>query len=101
MKELIEPLYLLQAGHSLSCWKVWQSKTFNYARTFEGQLFTKEDVDHLRERLNEIATSCKNHEEIRPVDWEFPAKYGGSPSIGIGYGCTVSFVTVKGVYNGE
>ena len=101
MKPTKQQIYLMQCGHALSCWKVWQSKCFDYARAFDGQLFTKAYIDELSLRLNMVASTFRNYEDIRPVDWEWAYKYGGSPSISIGNGCSVNFIPVKGYYDGE
>lgn len=100
MMHTSEPYYLLDCGHALSGWKVWQKKTFDFARQFDGQLFTRSEIDGFRSRLNDIAATCKNYEEVRPVDWDWAVKYGGNPSISIGYGCSVSFRPIKGLYDG-
>ena len=101
MKNTGQPIYFMHCMNALSCWKVWQSKVHDYARQFDGQLFTREDILNLRDRCNAVAASCRNHEEIPPVDFAWAEKYGGHPSLSIGGGCSISFHTIKGWYDGK
>lgn len=101
MKPLQEPIYLLECGNALSCWKVWQSKTFDYARQFDLHLFDRTGILALREKMQAVALSCRNHEDVGLPDWEWAEKYGRSVSVSIGAGCGISFIKIAGIYDGE
>lgn len=101
MKPLTEPLYLLDCPNALSSWKVWQQKTFGYARQFNLQIFNKAGIEAFREKMQAVADSCRNHEEVGRPDWEWAEKYGRSVHISIGGGCGVSFMKIAGIYDGN
>ena len=95
-----EKRYFCNGGrNSLSGLRVWQKNTLQIAAQYDRCIFTRQEIEHLAERLIEFSKTQKNvTEEVRGPKFEDEDKYGISPGITIGSNCYINFIPVKGDY---
>lgn len=93
-----EKLYYLEMDNAKSAWNAWQKGLHAAAKKFDRQLFTKEQILALGTWLNNYRLTFRNSEPVTMPDWAFAKQYGTCPSIGLGYGCSLTFKPVAGFY---
>ena len=95
-----EKRYLCECFHGgLGALRVWQRKTRQIAAQYEHCIFTRQEIEHLAERMIEFSKTQKNvTESVRGPRFEYEEKYGIIPSIDIGSGCCINFTPIKGDY---
>ncbi|MBQ6577186.1 MAG: hypothetical protein IJL91_05510 [Bacteroidales bacterium] len=101
-----EQLFMMDAGFSMASWGKWQKKLFNFARSYDHQLFTEDALYHLAARLEKEARLApmvsQNSVQVSVSDWREDRKYGCGPQITIGTypkAIQVRFISINGRYN--
>lgn len=99
----LDNLYLLDCGLEQSSWRAWQKTVFGKARTFDRQLFTKEQIIAFGHHLDNVGRSCRNYipGSIILPDWDFCKNYRVDPNIQLGPGCAIKFTRVAGIFTGK
>ena len=95
-----EKRYLCQAHrNSLSGLHVWQKNVLKIAEQYDCCIFNRQEIEDLTGRLADFAETQKFvTEDIHGPKFDDEEKYGLSPCILIGSGCSVSFIPIKGDY---
>lgn len=94
-------VFRMDCGLRHSGWKVWQKACFEKASEYDGFLFTQEDIEDLRAKLNEIGAGYRNSlpvEGCTERDYEWSDTHDLNPCLVIGEGCYIRLNRIKGVY---
>lgn len=86
---------------SLSSLRAWQRNTLQIANQYKHCIFTRQEIEHLAERMMEFSKTQKNVIDGGVIcpRFEDEDKYGINPSIRLGAnGCCITFQPVKGDY---